>query len=269
VSTPKTSAAVALLATLCVVTGAAAYDPPLPQNRILTPELGPIEPISARFAASLRPVDGADITIAGTGFGTDGRIAYIVVNRGRDAGASPFVTDIDVDGRRADTIKHPALPARSQQRVVSNLASSTGCVATNLRVLADAQQLVAESDETNNALLREDVPPCPDLTVSVEKDSVNNHLEYYAKVHVKNRGNLVAKGPFTVRAEIAAGLGGIPKLKEPTIQSLAPGETFTLKDDEKHWNTTQTHLHVVVDRFGTVRESNENNNVTTATLGGP
>lgn len=268
-STARTTTAVAAIASLCAATEAAAYDPPLPQNRILPPELGPIEPIPARLARTLPQVDGTDIVVTALGFGTDGRIVYVVANRGRQASASPFVTDIDVDGRRADTIKHPPLPARSQQRAVSNLAGSLTCGATKLRALADAQQLVVESDETNNAGLREDVPPCPDLTVSVEKESVNNHLEYYAKVHVKNRGNLVAKGPFTVRAKITAGLTGVPKLKEPSLQTLGPGETFTIKDDEKHWNTTQTHVHVVVDRFETVRESDETNNVTTGTIGGP
>lgn len=67
---------------------------------------------------------------------------------------------------------------------------------------------------------------------------------------------------------IQVGATGVAKLKEPTIESLAPGETFTVKDDDKHWNTTATGYHVVVDRFGAVKESDETNNVVQRTLGG-
>lgn len=263
------SACLAGVASLTLGTGVAAVELPLPQNRIAPPpELGPIEPLNLRFAGVLRPVNGTDIAVAALGFGADGRISYVVVNQGRTAGDSPFVADIEIDGKRADTIKHPALPAQSQQRAISNVAESPGCGLTRLRVAADSQHIVTESDETNNAVSRESVPPCPDLTASVEKESVNNNLEYYGKVHVKNRGNLVTKRNFTVRIMIQVGATGVAKLKEPTIESLAPGETFTVKDDDKHWNTTATGYHVVVDRFGAVKESDETNNVVQRTLGG-
>lgn len=263
------SACLAGVASLTLGTGVAAVELPLPQNRIAPPpELGPIEPLHPRLAATMRPVAGTDITVAALGFDADGRISYVMVNRGRAASGSPFVADIEIDGKRADTIKHPALPAQSQQRAISNVAESPSCGLTRLRVAADSQSLVAESDETNNALSRDSVPPCPDLTASVEKDSVNNNLEYYGKVHVKNRGNLVTKRNFTVRIMIQVGATGVAKLKEPTIESLAPGETFTVKDDDKHWNTTATGYHVVVDRFGAVKESDETNNVVQRTLGG-
>jgi hypothetical protein len=267
-SATHTATWIAAIASLIFGVAAPAYEPPLPQNRILPPELGPIEPLQPRLAGAMKPVNGTDIAVVGLGFGADGRITYMVMNRGRDAAVSPFVADIDVDGRRADTIKHPPLPAWSQQRAISNLAESPSCGMTKLRVAADSQQLVAESDETNNAYSREQVPPCPDFTARVEKVPVNNHLEYYGKVHVKNRGNLAAKRSFTVRVMIQAGATGVAKLKEPTIVALAPGETFTLKDDDKHWNTTQTTFHVVIDRFFAVNESDETNNVVESTLGG-
>ena len=267
-STSHAASRVAPMLSLAFGVTAAAYEPSLPQNRIVAPELGPIEPLHPRLGDPTKPANGTDIAIAGLGFGGDGRITYVITNRGREAATMPFVADIEVDGKRADTIKHPPLPARSQQRVVSNIAEPAACGPTKLRVMADSQQVVPESDETNNAASREPVPPCPDLTARIEKDSVNNNLEYYAKVRVKNGGNLVAKGPFTVRVNIQAGATAVAKLKEPTLDSLAPGETFTIKDDEKHWNTTPTTIHVVVDRFRVVRESDETNNVVSRTLGG-
>ncbi|MGQ0835561.1 MAG: CARDB domain-containing protein [Gammaproteobacteria bacterium] len=268
-SAPGRTASLAAIVSVAFAGGAAAYEPPLPQNKLAPPELGPIEPLQQRFGPlPRRPPAGTDIAVGGLGFGTDGRITYWVMNRGDAAASGPFVVDIEVEGRRADTIKHPPLPAQSQQRAVSNIAESPTCGVTRLRAAADSQRVVAEIDETNNALARDQVPPCPDLTAKVEKDSVNNHLEYYGKVIVRNQGNLAAKRSFTVRVMIQVGATGVAKLKEPTVASLAPGETFTIKDDDKHWNTTATGYHVVLDRFFAVKEADETNNVVIRTIGG-
>lgn len=238
----------------------ALADVPLPVNKIQPPEIGPIEPVQVKPGDVLKPVQGTDLNLTALRFLEDGRISYIVRNLGQTAASSPYVVDIEVEGKRADTIKHQALPARSQQRAISNLAAAPSCALTKLRALADTQRLVAESDEANNIVMRDVVPPCPDLVASIEKDSVNNNLEYQAKGVVTNRGTTGTRREFTLRFYGQCGLGGVPWLKEPKVPLLAPGESFKVKEEDKHWGTTSCNYHVVADRFGDIPEPDESNN---------
>lgn len=242
----------------------AAADLPLPVNKIQPPEVGPIEPVQVKPGE--KPTQGTDLDLTALRFLGDGRISYIVRNVGQVGATSPYVVDLEVAGKRADTIKHPPLPARSQQRVISNLAAAPTCSLTNLRALADTQRLVAESDEANNIAMRDVVPPCPDLVASIEKDSLNNHLEYQGKGVVTNRGTMKTRREFTLRFYGQCGLGGTPWIKEPKVPLLAPGESFKVKEEDKHWGTTSCGYHIVADRFGDIPESDETNNVTNRSL---
>ena len=74
------------------------------------PELGPIQPFTMK-RDGLLPVQQADLAVTLLGLTPDGRMTYIVVNRGRTAANSPFVVDLLIDGIRKDTVKHYPLPA--------------------------------------------------------------------------------------------------------------------------------------------------------------
>src|SRR5262245_10004455 len=122
-----------------------AVDAPLPQNRIQPPEIGPIEPLQVKPGEALKPAQGTDLNLTALRFLEDGRISYVVRNLGETAASSQYVVDLEVEGQRLDTIKHPPLPGRTQQRAVSNLASAPSCALTKLRALADTQRLVTET----------------------------------------------------------------------------------------------------------------------------
>ncbi len=268
-------AAITLVAIALVHAGAADFRTAAVEKKLIAPELGPIEPISTKWGSlGAKPPAQADLAVISLGVTSDGRMTYVVANIGQTAANSPFVADLYIGGKREDTIKHNPLPARSQQRVVSNLARPEVCTATLFRAAVDTQQLVAEADEGNNARERTLVPPCPDLVVDIDKDSVSNGLKYRAKVQVTNRGNLSTKREFTVMLMGTSGgisptgWGALPVLNQRRIGPLAPGQTASFYEGGDHLGTTTFNYRALVDRFDEIRESNESNNEKRETMGG-
>ena len=161
------SASVALMSIFSfgLITSATAFDlstAPVTSAVLHPPELGPVQPFNAK-TTGLLPPQQTDLAVTLFGLTADGRMTYIVINRGRIAANSPFVVDLFIDGTRKDTVKHNALPPLSQQQVISNLARPEVCSAVQLRIAVDTQQLVSEADEANNTQGKQLVPPCPDL----------------------------------------------------------------------------------------------------------
>jgi hypothetical protein len=271
----RASASVALMSIFSfgLIVSATAFDPstaPVTSAVLHPPELGPVQPLNVKMGGLL-PSQQTDLAVASFGLTADGRTTYIVVNRGRTAANSPFVVDLFIDGTRKDTVKHNALPPLSQQQVISNLARPDTCSAVQLRIALDTQQLVSEADEANNTQARQLVPPCPDLVVDIDKDSVSNGFKYRAKVQVTNIGNLSTQRQFFVLLK-GAGSGlafaALPILKRERIGPLAPGQRFTFYESGDHLGASTFHYGVLVDQLEEIRESNENNNYKGETMGG-
>jgi hypothetical protein len=243
---------------------------PTATKKITPPELGPVQPFNAKPGGLPSPQQ-TDLAVTSFGLTADARMTYTVVNRGRTAANSPFVVDLFIDGKREDTVKHNALPPLSQQRVISNLARPEVCSAVQLRIALDTQQLVNEADEANNSQSRQMVPPCPDLVVDIDKDSVSNGLKYRAKVQVTNKGNLTTKREFYVLLKgSGSGLAfaAMPILKRKRMDPLAPGQTVSFYESGDHLGTSTFHYGVLADQLEEIRESNENNNYKGETMGG-
>lgn len=264
--------AAVLIVTALAGVNAADIRNPTGTAKISPAELGPIEPLGPKFGgASPKPSAKTDLVVASFGLSNDGRMTYVVANPGQTAANSPFVVDLFIANKREDTIKHNPLPARSQQRVISNLARPDVCTPTKFRIALDTQQLVNEQDESNNAQERTLTPPCPDLVVDIDKDSVSNGLKYRAKVQVTNRGNLSTKREFFVLLKgSGSGLafGAMPILKRQRVGPLAPGQTVSFYESGDHLGTSTFHYGVLADQLEEIRESNENNNYKAERMGG-
>jgi len=262
--------AVVLIAIVPANVGAAESFITTATKKITPPELGPVQSFNAK-TGGLLPSQQTDLAVTSFGLTADGRMTYVVVNRGRTAANSPFVVDLFIGGKRKDTVKHNALPPLSQQRVISNLARPEVCSAVQLRIALDTQQLVNEADEANNTQSRQMVPPCPDLMVDIDKDSVSNGLKYRAKVQVTNRGNLTTKREFYVLLK-GSGSGltfaALPILKRERMGPLAPEQTVSFYESGDHLGTSTFHYGVLADQLEEIRESNENNNYKGETMGG-
>jgi hypothetical protein len=267
----RISASTALMVILCIGLSSLASAVEFPTGPVTSsalpqPELGPVQPFNGKLGGQQ-----TDLVVTSFGLTADGRMTYIVVNRGRTAANSPFVVDLIIDGKRKDTIKHNALPPLSQQLVISNLARPEVCIAVQLRIALDTQQLVNEADEANNTQVRQVVPPCPDLVVDIDKDSVHNGLRYRAKVQVTNRGNLTTKREFFVLLK-GGGSGlafaALPILKRERVGPLAPGQTMSFYESGDHLGTSTFTYWALADQLEEIRESNENNNSKGETMGG-
>ncbi|MGH9790101.1 MAG: CARDB domain-containing protein [Candidatus Acidiferrales bacterium] len=229
-------------------------------------EMGPVTGIARRELPAAAPA-GPDLVVTGLNFSSRGRVRYRVMNIGRSATGNPFVLDIYIDGQRRDTVKHNPLPAMSQQSVESRLARPDGCQSMSLRAAADSQNLVTEADESNNRVTANDVPPCPDLVVKITKDSVNNNLEYRAKVTVTNIGNLTSQRQFDVLLTGVGSVGATPIRRQKRVGPLEPGESVSFFEEGKHYGTTSMSYHALVDRLGEIEESSENNNQDRRSMG--
>jgi hypothetical protein len=236
--------------------------------KLLPHEYGPVEPFIGKMPGLLVSPK-ADLMVTSFGLTDDGRMTYIVVNRGKTPANSAFVVDLTIDGQPKDSVKHNALPALSQQRVISNLARPEVCSAVMLGIAIDTQQLVSEADETNNTQLRQLVPPCPDLVVDIDK--VSNGLQYRPKMQVTNRGNLTTKHSFEVLV-LHGGkdqpLSELLLLKRERMGPLAPGQTVSFYGDDYLLGINVHTYEVRADTLNEIRESNENNNVKQETMGG-
>ena len=261
---------VGLIAIVSTNVGAAEIPIPTATKKITPPELGPVQPFNAKPGGLPSPQQ-TDLAVTSFGLTADARMTYVVVNRGRTAANSPFVVDLLIDGKREDTVKHNALPPLSQQRVISNLARPEVCSAVQLRIALDTQQLVNEADEANNIQSRQMVPPCPDLVVDIDKDSVSNGLKYRAKVQVTNKGNLTTQRQFYVLLK-GAGSGlafaALPILKRERMGPLMPGQTVSFYESGDHLGASTFHYGVLADHLEEIRESDESNNYKGETMGG-
>lgn len=227
---------------------------------------GPVTPLETK--PGFVPAPSADLVIVNLRFAPDARVSYLVQNIGQTATGNPFVVDLYLDGQRRDTVKHAPLPPLSQQLVHSNLAEAETCGAVALRAVADSQQIVSEHREDNNTQSREQLPPCPDLTVEIRKESLNNNLEYRARVVVTNRGQLSTRRQFAVLLTGAPGTAGpLPVLKRLRIGPLEPGQSFAFYEAGKHYGTTTMRYRAIADEYQEIRESREDNNQDRRTMG--
>ncbi len=266
---------VALVVALLPGTVIAQFPGAPPTARTAPPELGPIEPIDRGFGGPvLKSYQETDLMVTAFGLTADGRVTYVVANAGQTAANSPFVVDLYIGGTREDTIKHNPLPGGTQQRVTSNLARPVVCTATAFRIALDTQQLVTERDEANNTQQRTITPPCPDLVIDIDKDSVSNGTKYRAKVQVTNRGNLTTAREFMVTLMGTSGGASptnwfaLPVMSQRRVGPLAPNETVSFYEGGDHLGVTRFHYRALVDRFDDVRESNEDNNEKRESMGG-
>ena len=228
----------------------------------------PGEALERNAIARQITADQPDLVIESASLSADGNVSYAVRNRSSTIAGVPFVVDVYVDGKREDTMKHDPLPGHAELAAVSSLARFAGCETGTIRVVADAQLVVAEFDENNNEQQRQITPPCPDFSVSIKKNWEDNNTRYRAHVTITNVGN--APSPAGMIVKVIGGPSGLESVVDPNglplnsnvnIGALAPGQSESFNAGGKHLGTTTLYVKVFVDFHKLVRESNETNNV--------
>ncbi len=221
------------------------------------------------------PVDGMDLLPMGIGLDPSNHVTYTMVNAGRSAIPQPFVADIYLGGVRRDTYKHTPMAAQAQTQVVSQLARVDSCATVEIKIVADAQQVIAEARETNNTQALSLTPKCPDLTVTaIKQDWQDLNVRYRIQITVQNQGNLAT--PHLVIARAWGGPSGVlagldpaawPILQDTQIDPLAPGGSTTFHLSGVYLGTDKVLVKVYLDFFHQIVEKRTDNNLGTKQFG--
>jgi hypothetical protein len=176
--------------------------------------------------------------------------------------------DLFFNSTRADTVEHPILPALSQMTVTSQMGQDPNCDQVMLRAVADSQNIVAESNESNNELTRELTPPCPDLVFDeIKQDWQDLNTIYSIQVTVANRGTGPTTKTVTIRANLTPSGVTMPTTDQHDLPPLAPGQKYTYHLPGTYALTTSVTVDIYADIFNTILESNRDNNYAHKTLG--
>jgi len=228
------------------------------------PIIGPV--VSAQGCPS--SPSGPDLLISSLGFDSTRHVTYIIANCGHAPTQLPFVVDLFFNATRADTVEHAILPALSQVTVVSQMGQDPTCNQVTLRAVADSQNIVAESNESNNELTRELAPPCPDLVFDeIKHDWQDMNTLYSIQVTVANRGTGPTTKTVTIRANLAPSGVTLPSIDQHDLPPLPPGQKYTYHLPGTYALTTSVAVDIYADIFNTIIESNRDNNYAHKILG--
>lgn len=147
-------------------------------------------------------------------------------------------------------------PSYSVSHSVEMPKAYRGC---HLRAVVDAEHVIAELSEDNNAVTIETVLPRPDLYPQYIISESSNKTD---RITVHNIGNATA-GPSILWMRCSCGIEGKPELKTWTwyLTSLAPGKAYTVNAPTRVQVVGLNAVEVRVDFNKHIDESNENNNV--------
>ena len=149
------------------------------------------------------------------------------------------------------------------------------CNPVTINVVADAQQVVAEANETNNARSVTLTPKCPDLAVvEMKQDWQDYNTRYRVQIKVQNVGNLKMPRSVIARAwggptGVVAGLdlGAWPIRQDDEIKPLGPGESMTYRLNGAFLGTDAVMVKVYLDFDHQIIEKRADNNLGTKQFG--
>ena len=185
-------------------------------------------------------------------------VNYTVCNIGEsDAGASN--TTITIDG--VDVLEDP-VPALATGECYTNTVGSFDCpcgTTVMIKVCADNENVVDESDEINNCLVNElECPPCPKPDLNITKKS-EEWIELASKAYnVTYTVCNLEEGDAGASNTIIT-IDGVDVLEEP-VPALASGECYTNTVGPFTMSGNNDTIKVCTDNDNAVEESDETNN---------
>ncbi|HJR34523.1 MAG TPA: CARDB domain-containing protein [Gemmatimonadales bacterium] len=184
-------------------------------------------------AAGKKPARLADLCVGSVAVNRARFLTFTVRNRGSRSTSASFTAEVYVDGERQETIEFARLGGSSDRRVEARVARLADCGKGTVRLVLDPQNVVAESDELNNDVSIDRVPPCPDVTASIEPARVSNR-QYRIQVSVVNKGTArMAAVDVGIIAAIRDSTSEGPTLEQceaaPTPDSLSGCSFHTLR----------------------------------------
>ena len=129
----------------------------------------------------------ADLCVGSVAVSPARFLTFTVRNRGSRSTAASFTAEVYVNGERQETIELARLGGSSSRKVEARVARLADCEKGTIRLVLDSQNVVAETDESNNDVSLDRAPPCPDVTASIDQARVNDR-QYRIHIGVTNEG---------------------------------------------------------------------------------
>lgn len=205
---------------------------------------------------------------------TGPHVRFTLENCGDTASQTSFVTDIYVNGTRADTIEvsnpiapHSAIGILSS---LANLVSTGSCNPATVRVVVDSQNVVQDSNRANNDQTSTVTPQCPDLAMTgIWRHWLDDlHTQFEIRYTVANLGNAPIPHSVLIRAwgVPSPGIpGDLPVNYEEGLDSLSPGESRNFQIHQAFLKGDSVQLKIYVDYGDTIAEPNKVNNLMSGT----
>lgn len=257
--TNTSSAGLLLIAASCLSLAAAASSAADQKRRMPTA-------ISTGKQNELISVSHPDLVATRLSAKSDGRVEYELMNRSAQGTSEPFAVDIYIGAMRRDTIVHNGLRGRERLRKTSSLATIESCQGVPVRLVVDGQDLVRETNESNNerrATLAK--APCPDPVVPrwrgrllVHAEPVSGSFQFRLQVRIRNDGS-IASPPVVV--EVVSGKrGGKLRKERHTIPGLGVGEITDFITGPWRRNPSNWIADIRIDPDDRISELKEDNN---------
>lgn len=249
---------------------------------IVAVAIGGVSPARAQLALGrevkpTRPptVDGIDLVPRLIALNAGNQVIFTMTNAGRSAVSQPFVSDIYINGVRKDTYKHAPQAAQSDVAAVSTLARVDSCGAVTVKIVSDAQQVIAEANENNNEQSVTLTPRCPDLAVAeIKQDWQDFNTRFRIQIKVVNQGDAPMQRAALARAwggptgEVAGlDVGAWPIRTDVSLKPLNPGESTTFHVDGTFLGTDAVMVKVYLDFYHQLIEKRIDNNLGTKQFG--
>ena len=196
--------------------------------------------------AGKKPAGLADLCVGSVAVSPARFLTFTVRNRGSRSTSAGFTAEIYVNGVRQETVEFAPLAGSRVRKAEARVARLADCEKGTIRLVLDPRNVVTETDESNNDVSLDRVPPCPDITAGIDQARVNSR-QYRIQVQVTNQGTarmsavdvgIIAAiqdsvgGPTLEQCEPAPDPISVPGCSFHTLRTsaLAPGQTrrFTI-----------------------------------------
>lgn len=267
---------VVLAGVCCLVAGGAGSA----QEAAGTKPGGAGEPCRVAGKTASAPARLADLCVGSVAVSPARFLTFTVRNLGSRSTNASFPAEVRINGELQETIEFAPLRGSGVRRAEARVAKFAECGKGTIRLVLDPQNLITETDESNNDYSIERAPPCPDVTAAIEPARVNNR-QYRLQVRVLNQGaapmspvdvgiiaairDPAADGPTLEQCETAPDPIAVPGCFFHTLRTtgLDPGQTrrFTIGGNIPVSRTAQVKVTLKCVLGADCAESDVGNNV--------
>ena len=145
------------------------------------------EPCRAAGKKPSAPARLADLCVGSVAVSPARFLTFTVRNLGPRSTTASFPAEVRINGELLETIEFAPLRGAGVRRAETRVAKFAECEKGTVRLVLDPENVITETDESNNDYSIERAPPCPDVTAAIEPARVSSK-QYRLQIRVLNQG---------------------------------------------------------------------------------